>query len=73
LIKNSRQNLEKEISINFSILPSPGLSYLIVSLFIFIAVNNFIGLSPYVFTASRHLVFTASLAFRIWAGLTLIR
>jgi F0F1-type ATP synthase membrane subunit a len=32
-----------------------------VALFIFIAVNNVIGLFPYIFTASRHITLTLTL------------
>ena len=47
---------------------SPGNILLRLTLFIFIALNNFFGLSPYTFTASSHLTFTMSLAIPIWIG-----
>lgn len=43
-----------------------------VTLFIYIAITNFLGLFPYVFTTSSHLVFTISLALPLWTGYTLI-
>lgn len=46
----------------------PGILLIRLSLFIFIFLNNFIGLFPYVFTASRHLTFTISLALPLWRG-----
>jgi F-type H+-transporting ATPase subunit a len=39
-----------------------------VSIFLFILLNNFLGLFPYIFTASRHLSFTFVLALSIWLG-----
>ena len=38
----------------------------LISLFIFIIINNFIGLFPYIFTASRHLVFSIRFSLSIW-------
>lgn len=45
---------------------SNGRTLIFVSLFSFILVNNFIGLFPYIFTRSRHLTFTLSLALPLW-------
>nr|AWV83423.1 ATP synthase F0 subunit 6 [Aleeta curvicosta] len=45
---------------------SIGSSLLFCSLFIFILLNNFLGLFPYIFTSSSHLVFTMTLAFPLW-------
>lgn len=39
-----------------------------ISLFIFILVNNLIGLPPYVFTSTRHLATTLRLALPLWIG-----
>lgn len=47
---------------------SPGNTLMVVSLFAFIALNNFLGLSPYTFTASRHLTFSLSIALPLWLG-----
>lgn len=47
---------------------TPGGIFLSLSLFIFIALNNFFGLFPYVFTSSRHLSFTVVLAMPLWIG-----
>lgn len=44
-------------------------SIIIIRLFIFILINNLIGLLPYVFTASAHLVFSLRLALRLWISL----
>lgn len=39
-----------------------------LSIFIFILINNSLGLLPYIFTASRHLAFTLRLALPLWLG-----
>lgn len=39
---------------------------LILSLILFIIINNILGLIPFLFTASRHLAFTLTLAALIW-------
>nr|AXI98562.1 ATP synthase F0 subunit 6 [Pseudoniphargus elongatus] len=45
---------------------TPFILLLSLSIFTFIAVNNSMGLLPYVFTASSHLIFTLSLALSLW-------
>nr|AWV83228.1 ATP synthase F0 subunit 6 [Graptopsaltria bimaculata] len=45
---------------------SLGSSLIFMSLFMFIMLNNFFGLLPYIFTSSSHLVFTLSLALPLW-------
>lgn len=37
-----------------------------VALFIFIAINNVMGLFPYIFTASRHIALTLTLSLPLW-------
>lgn len=46
-----------------------GFTLIFVSLFIFILFNNLIGLLPYIFTSSRHLTFTITIALPIWLRL----
>jgi len=48
-----------------------GRTILFVSLFIIVLLNNFIGLFPYIFTASSHLLFTLTLSLPIWISLIL--
>nr|QLY90296.1 ATP synthase F0 subunit 6 [Caenis robusta]UJG45453.1 ATP synthase F0 subunit 6 [Caenis robusta] len=43
-----------------------GSTLLFISLFSFILFNNFMGLFPYIFTCTSHLVFTLSLALPLW-------
>nr|YP_011018093.1 ATP synthase F0 subunit 6 [Bhatia longiradiata]WQH58291.1 ATP synthase F0 subunit 6 [Bhatia longiradiata] len=46
-------------------------SIFLVSLFLFILINNMMGLLPYVFTASSHLVFSLTAALIMWISLML--
>lgn len=46
----------------------PGLLLPSLGIFLYILLNNSLGLSPYLFTASRHLVFTLALAAPLWVG-----
>lgn len=48
-----------------------GRRIIFISIFIFILYNNFLGLYPYIFTRSRHLIFSLSLAFPIWLAFIL--
>nr|UOU85361.1 ATP synthase F0 subunit 6 [Nephrotoma flavescens] len=48
-----------------------GSTFIFISLFSLILFNNFIGLFPYVFTSSSHLVFTLSLALPLWLSFML--
>lgn len=43
-----------------------GSTFIFIALFIFIIINNFLGLFPYIFTASSHLTLTLTLAFPLW-------
>lgn len=43
-----------------------GSSFVFISLFIFILCNNFLGLFPYIFTASSHITLTLTLALPLW-------
>lgn len=46
-----------------------GLTSILVSLFIFIIAINFIGILPYVFSASSHLLYTFALGLPIWISI----
>jgi F-type H+-transporting ATPase subunit a len=39
-----------------------GNSFILTSLFLIILINNFLGLFPYIFTSTRHLTLTLTLA-----------
>jgi len=43
-----------------------GSSFIFIALFAFIVINNFLGLFPYIFTASRHITLTLTLALPLW-------
>nr|AZL35845.1 ATP synthase F0 subunit 6 [Ectemnonotum fruhstorferi] len=43
-----------------------GNSMMFITMFFYILVNNMMGLLPYIFTSSSHLVFTLSLALPMW-------
>nr|YP_003204892.1 ATP synthase F0 subunit 6 [Mordella atrata]ACO92581.1 ATP synthase F0 subunit 6 [Mordella atrata] len=43
-----------------------GSSLIFISLFSFILFNNFLGLFPYIFTSSSHMVMTLALALPLW-------
>ena len=57
-----------ELKISIGSLKTPGLRHIFISLFILIGFSNFMGLFPYVFTASRHITITVALALPIWLG-----
>lgn len=48
-----------------------GRTLIFITLFSIILFNNFIGLFPYIFTSSSHLIFTLTLSLPIWIGLIL--
>nr|AZF98988.1 ATP synthase F0 subunit 6 [Chinolyda flagellicornis] len=48
---------------------SPGSTLIFISLFSFIMFNNFMGLFPYIFTSSSHLLFTLTLSLPLWISL----
>nr|QYK19515.1 ATP synthase subunit 6 [Neotriplax arisana] len=43
-----------------------GSTLILISLFSFILFNNFLGLFPYIFTGTSHMVMTLALAFPLW-------
>nr|ANJ01487.1 ATP synthase F0 subunit 6 [Calvia championorum] len=62
LIQKIMLNLHNE----FKILTKKNNTLIFISLFFFILFNNFMGLFPYIFTSSSHIVFTLSLALPLW-------
>nr|YP_009566974.1 ATP synthase F0 subunit 6 [Cryptopone sauteri]QBB73597.1 ATP synthase F0 subunit 6 [Cryptopone sauteri] len=45
--------------------------FIFLSLFFFILINNFMGLFPYIFTASSHMSFCLSLSLTLWLSIML--
>nr|UEK25903.1 ATP synthase F0 subunit 6 [Carcinoscorpius rotundicauda] len=66
LISKMFMTLNKEFSILLSISKKPGMTLMLISLFWFILMNNFMGLMPYIFTSTSHIMMTLSLAFPAW-------
>ena len=64
--------LNSQFELNLLKIQRPGHSLWLISCFIFIFSNNFLGLLPYVFTASSHLVFSFSFALVSWLTYYLI-
>lgn len=48
-----------------------GRTIIFIALFVFILINNFIGLFPYIFTSSRHIVLTITLRLPLWLAFIL--
>lgn len=69
LLKSITIKLHQEIKISLGIIATPGITWFTISLFIIIAIINYIGLIPYVFTPSSHLSFTLRLSMLIWTAL----
>nr|UZC53605.1 ATP synthase F0 subunit 6 [Artemia sinica] len=65
LTKKILNDLNREMSLLMGS-ASLGANILMIALFMFILFNNFIGLFPYIFTATSHLAVTLSLAVPLW-------
>nr|UPL65693.1 ATPase subunit 6 [Sinodasynus sp.] len=50
---------------------SKGMTLIMISLFLFILINNLMGLLPYIFTSSSHLIFTLTMALPLWLTMML--
>nr|YP_010714106.1 ATP synthase F0 subunit 6 [Menida musiva]WDD39669.1 ATP synthase F0 subunit 6 [Menida musiva] len=65
-------NITHKLHNEFKLLLGPkseGMTLLTISLFMYIMMNNFMGLMPYIFTSSSHLVFSLSLALPLWLSM----
>nr|YP_009485686.1 ATP synthase F0 subunit 6 [Carbula sinica]AVZ00822.1 ATP synthase F0 subunit 6 [Carbula sinica] len=64
-------NISQKLHDEFKMLlgESKGMTLLTISLFMFILMNNFMGLMPYIFTSSSHLVFSLTLALPLWLSM----
>nr|QDP18071.1 ATP synthase F0 subunit 6 [Ochrophlegma sp. TAMUIC IGC OR279] len=59
-------NLHKEFKTLIGIKSFNGTTFMFISMFILMMFNNFMGLFPYIFTSTSHLVFTFSIALPMW-------
>nr|UBI43113.1 ATP synthase F0 subunit 6 [Proisotoma minuta] len=48
-----------------------GSTIIFIALFVFILINNFMGLFPYIFTSSSHMVLTMTLSLPLWLAFML--
>nr|YP_010362167.1 ATP synthase F0 subunit 6 [Trifida elongata]UNS15670.1 ATP synthase F0 subunit 6 [Trifida elongata] len=55
----------------FMFMPYKGTTLMLISIFVFIMINNIMGLMPYVFTSSSHLIFSLALALPLWLAFML--
>ena len=67
-VQNIINYLLGELSAVFGVVALPGTVFVFLRFFFFIFFCNLIGLAPYVFTRSRHISFTLTLALPIWIG-----
>nr|APX39892.1 ATP synthase F0 subunit 6 [Lachnaia cylindrica] len=63
--------LHKEFKILINNKKSQGSTLILVSVFSLILFNNFLGLFPYIFTSTSHMVLTLSLALPLWVSFML--
>nr|YP_009229169.1 ATP synthase F0 subunit 6 [Anoplophora chinensis]ALS54021.1 ATP synthase F0 subunit 6 [Anoplophora chinensis]UNB14370.1 ATP synthase F0 subunit 6 [Anoplophora chinensis] len=63
--------LHKEFKILIGYNKTQGSTLIFISLFSFILFNNFLGLFPYIFTSTSHMVLTLTLALPLWLSFIL--
>nr|YP_011010424.1 ATP synthase F0 subunit 6 [Metrocoris tenuicornis]WPW47039.1 ATP synthase F0 subunit 6 [Metrocoris tenuicornis] len=51
------------------LMKSEGMTLMMVSLFMFILINNMMGLLPYIFTSSSHMIFSLALSLPLWMAI----
>ena len=64
--------LDNELKAVFGEISLSGTIFIFISIFFFIIFNNFMGLFPYIFTRTRHISFTLTLALPLWLGRILL-
>nr|QNE85768.1 ATP synthase F0 subunit 6 [Helina impuncta] len=63
---NILMTLHKEFKTLLGPMSSNGSTFIFISLFSMILFNNFMGLFPYIFTSTSHLILTLTLALPLW-------
>nr|YP_010709594.1 ATP synthase F0 subunit 6 [Sosibia gibba]WCS40809.1 ATP synthase F0 subunit 6 [Sosibia gibba] len=63
--------MNNEFKILLSIKNNKGTTLMFISLFMLIMINNLMGLFPYVFTSTSHLIMTLSMALPLWLAFML--
>lgn len=71
IFKNFTNKLHEEFKTLLGPTSFNGRSLTFIALFLFILINNFIGLFPYVFTSSRHIALTLTLSLPLWLSFIL--
>nr|CAC27833.1 ATP synthase A chain subunit 6 [Eriosoma lanuginosum] len=63
---NIMNNLNKEMLMLFKTKKIKSPSFIFITLFMFIFLNNFLSLFPYIFSSSSHMIFSLTLAIPFW-------
>ena len=68
-IKKLLDIIEKEFTVILGIKISGGLTKILITIFLFILINNFMGIFPYIFNITRHISTNISISIPIWIGI----
>nr|YP_010586580.1 ATP synthase F0 subunit 6 [Setodes iuppiter]UZZ44394.1 ATP synthase F0 subunit 6 [Setodes iuppiter] len=69
IYKNISNSMFKEFKVLLSLHHMNGNSLIFISMFLFMFFNNFLGLMPYIFTATSHFMLNFSLSITLWMSL----
>jgi len=71
IVRNVKNTLHKEMKTLLGVNSPVGATILLVGVFYFILINNFMGLFPYIFTGTSHIVTTLTLSLPLWVSFIL--